>query len=486
MPNIPALPRLPAWLTPVRATFIASLLLSLIAWLGSTINRDGMLYVRVGQAFIDGGYSAAREAFHWPFLGIFMGLLAKLSGLSVEHAGYLLNALFMAGVCALMVACVQRRQPALAWLAALSVLAIPGLNEYRNELLREFGAWFFVMLSFWLATRWDEQPRWSLALATQASLAMATLFRPETASLYGALLLWQLFAAPRGERLRRYLMLGTLPALGTAVLLAAHLSGRIPADSRLAFDLARLSGSGLDAKVDGLAAVLIEYARDQARTILIAGSLALIPLKIAGKLGIFLLPLAWLFSRRLPAGTLRPHALFAWGMLMQTLVLAVFVLDLQFLSGRYVGLILLFSVPFVAIGLQAILARFPRWRVPIIAVPLLIALANVISLSPGKTHLIDAGHWLAANVREPATVYIDSGRTAYHAGWLDRQTPTRNDRPAIAAAVADPHYRLFVLEISRHDPAPDEWLNSLGLHVVQRFQHAKGDAVIVAERRAKP
>ena len=44
----------PRWLTPVTAAFAGSLLLSLVARLGSTINRDGMLYINTAQAFLDG------------------------------------------------------------------------------------------------------------------------------------------------------------------------------------------------------------------------------------------------------------------------------------------------------------------------------------------------------------------------------------------------------------------------------------------------
>lgn len=480
------MPRVPTFLTPVRTTFIASLLLSLTAWLGTAVNRDGMLYVRVGQAFLSDGFSAAYNLFHWPFLGILMAIVAKISGLSIENAGYLVNALFMASTCALMVACVNQRQPSLTWLAALSTLAIPGLNEYRNEILREFGAWFFVMLTFWQASQWNERPSWTRGLLTQASLIFATLFRPEMATLFGALILWQIFASQPNERIRRCLMIGTLPLLGLILLATTYLTGDIPANSRLAFDLDRLSTARFAAKAELLAGGLVVYAYDNAQAILFFGSLALIPIKLISKLGFFLLPAAYMFSRQLRQEAVNNFSLFAWGIVIQTLVLSVFVLDLQFLSGRYVGLILLFSIPFVAVGLQEMLNCFPRWRAAIIIIMLIMTLANVISLSPSKTHLIDAGHWLAANVQEPTTVYIDSGRTAYHAGWLSLQTPTRNDRSAIAAAVTDPRYRLFVLEISRHDPAPNEWLNSQGLHVVQRFEHAKGDAVIVAERRAKP
>ena len=51
----------PRWLTPVTAAFAGSLLLSLVARLGSTINRDGMLYIHTAQAFLDGGFAAAKQ-----------------------------------------------------------------------------------------------------------------------------------------------------------------------------------------------------------------------------------------------------------------------------------------------------------------------------------------------------------------------------------------------------------------------------------------
>ncbi|MBK8524401.1 MAG: hypothetical protein IPL58_09980 [Betaproteobacteria bacterium] len=167
--------RLPRWLNPVATALAGSLLLSLVARLGSTINRDGMLYINTAQAFLDGGFAAAKASFAWPFLSIGIALVSKLTGLGLENAGYLLNALFMAGACALMVACVVRRAPELAWWSCLTVLALPGFNEYRNELLREFGCWFFVMLACWLALRWEEKPSWPGAVAIQLSVGTAAL-----------------------------------------------------------------------------------------------------------------------------------------------------------------------------------------------------------------------------------------------------------------------------------------------------------------------
>ena len=472
--------RLPRWLNPVTTALAGSLLLSLVARLGSTINRDGMLYINTAQAFLDGGFAAAKASFAWPFLSIGIALVSKLTGLGLENAGYLLNALFMAGACALMVACVVRRAPELAWWSCLTVLALPGFNEYRNELLREFGCWFFVMLACWLALRWEEKPRWPGAVAIQLSVGTAALFRPEAVALFPALLAWQLFAAPREQRWQNLAMIGMLPLLGGALLAAWFLSNGLVVSDRIASDLGRISMSRFDTKAEALAGGLIEYARGQARTILFFGSLALIPVKLIQKFGIFLLPLAGFLVTGEVRNAARRHALFVWGIAAHLCVLAIFVVDLQFLAGRYVGLILLLATPFVAAGLQLFCERFRHAKLLIVALSLALAAANVISTGTGKTHHINAGKWLANSGTDVTKVYIDSGRTAFHAGWTKAAVAERHNRSEIERAIASQRYELFVLEISRKDPPWESWLRDSALQVVQRFELPNKDAVIVA------
>lgn len=474
-------------LDPVRTTFGASLLLSLVAHAPGTLNRDGMLYVRAAQAFIDGGFEAAGRLFNWLFLPVLMALVSRTTGLGLENAGHLLNALFMAGACALMVACVRDKHPEAAWAACLMVLAMPGLNEYRDELLREYGCWFFVMLAFRLALRWAERPGWALAFGVQAALGLAALFRPEAVALFPALLLWQLFAAPRAERWRRLALLGALPLAAGLLLAILYWSGHLPGQDRIAFDLGRLSMERLDAKARVLASALIVYAHEEARTILLFGSLAIVPLHVLGKLGLLVVPLVYLFAARAGRETLARHPLFAWGIAAHLLVLAVFVIDLQFLAGRYVGLVLLLLVPFVATGFWLLARRFPRWRPLAVGLALLLVLANVVSMHPPKTHFVDAGRWLEREHKEPRGVYIDSSRTAYYAGWFDVAPAPRDDRAAIEQAARGGQYELFVLELSRKDAPAEEWLRSIGLEITQRFIHPNKDAVIVAvPRRSTP
>lgn len=468
--------------SPLWTAFVGSVLLSLIAiGTSGTLNRDGMLYVDTARVFLQGGFSAAREAFAWPFLPILMAVVSQATGLGLENTGYLLNILFMAGACALLVACAARLFPEAVWPICLVLLATPGLNDYRNEVLREYGCWFFIMLAFWLALRWSEVPRWRSALAVHAALGAAALFRPEALAFFPALILWQLHESPTGERWRRVLMIGGLPLIGLGTLVALHVSGQL-SSGRLAGDFGRLSLARFDAKAEAIAASLHEYAREQARTILFFGSLAIIPLKFAKMMGVFLVPL--FFPCTTQQGlrvALARSKIFAWAFAAQLLVLMIFVTDMQFLAGRYVALLTLLAVPPTGYGLWLLIQRFPRWKIPVVLVTLLIMVGNVASLSPGKQQYVEAGAWLAQNASESPRIYIESARSAYYAGWRFAGRPEPKLRASLPEALAQGQYDLVVLEVSRKETEVAAWLERAGLREIKRFAHPNRDAVIIAE-----
>jgi hypothetical protein len=468
--------------TPVSTTFVVSLLLSAVAIQGATLNRDGMLYVDTARIFLAQGWQAAFENFSWPFLPLLMALISQPTGLDLEAAGHLLNSLFMAGTCALLVACGRRLFPEAAWQIALVVLAVPGINEYRAELLREYGGWFFCLLAFWLALRWSEAPRWSQALLIQAALLVAALFRPEALALLVALLLWQAGSAPRHSG-RRLLMLGGLPLLGLMLLGTLYASGTLLPElpERLAFDLNRLQFAAFDARAAALATALFDYARDQAPTILFFGSLALVPLKFVTKMGIFLVPLLYAFAGQSIRTVLDRSALFAWAFLIQVLILCLFALDLQFLSGRYVAPLLLFAAPLTGFGLLHLMSRWRYATLPVILIAVTLMLANVITLSPDKQFHVAAGHWLAQQTLAPERVYVDDPRIAHYAGWgFAARRALRLERQALAEHLAAQRFDLVVLTTKSSDTELAPWLAANGLREIQRFSNRAGEAAIVA------
>lgn len=476
--------------SPVAFAFVASALLSLLAIATGNLNRDGMLYVEAARAFMNGGLSAAVSVFSWPFLSVLMGALAKLTGLPPEWCGHLLNILFMSGACALLVALIRRNDPSLAWLAAVVILAVPGLNDYRNELIREYGCWFFLLLAFWLAQDWPEKPDWRRCFAIQGAVLLAALFRPEALVFYPCIVLWQHFRTAPAQRWRASLMLGALPALGLLALLLAYFSGVLGESSRLAYELNRFNFfSEFDRTASAMNQAFNRYAREDAESahvILFFGSLAVIPWKFVGKLGIFVIPFLFFFVMPGRTERCRRHALLLWALTGYLAILAIFVLQQQFVSGRYIGLLLMFTTPLVAYGLHDLLQRFPRGSLPLFALCTVIALANVVSLKAGKMHFVEAGRWLAAEYTDSPRIYLESPRTAHYAGWKFSSRPTPEKRYRLPQRISKGMYDLVVLEVSRKEQGVDEWIAAAGLREIRRFADRNGDAVVVYVPAAQP
>ena len=470
---------------PVRAAFMASLLLSWIALGGALINRDGIFYVDAARAMLEQGFALQRNGVDWQFLSMLMAGLSALTGLAPETSGHLLNAFFLAGACSLLVVITRHRLPEAAWVACLVVLAMPAYNSYRGELLREYGFWFFCLLAFWLAMRWEEAaPRWRGALACQLALGIAALFRLEAVAFYPALMLWQAFAAPPGQRLRRALMLGSLPLAGAALAGVLVGSGLVVLPNRVGYYIEaanplrklRLLGEAAGHMSES---VLSKYSREEAAYVLFFGLLSIIPVKFLKMAGVFVVPLAYAFVARPAKAALSRWQPLPWAFFAYLLVLAAFVTHQFFLVGRYVSLLNLLAVPVAAAGLALLMQRFPRWRMPMVALALLTMAANVVSLSPKKTHIVEAGRWLGANAHDAARVGVDNARIAYYAGWRAAQAVSQ-DRAALGAALVQKRIDMVAVEAPRNDEGVEKWLTAYRLQPVQRFANKAGDAVIVA------
>ncbi|MEZ5618948.1 MAG: glycosyltransferase family 39 protein [Rhodocyclaceae bacterium] len=483
--------RLATWaqaLGPVRAAFIGSLLLSFVAVQGHLVNRDGIHYLETARAFLEGGLSGEVNVGELAFLAFLPTLIAALAfvtRVSLENTALILNALFMAGTCALLVGITRRRLPEAAWLACLVVLAMPAYNQYRNEILREYGFWFFSLLAFFLAMRWNDTQRWREAVFCQVALAVATLFRQEAIAFYPALMLWQAFGVPAGQRRRRVIEIGFLPLAGVFLAAALFGSGLLAVPHRVIyfFDAANPLHAlqVINEAADRMSEAVFKYkySREEAGYILFFGLLSVIPMKFLKMTGVFLVPLAYRFAVPPIRTWLAPWQPLPWAFLAYVLVLAAFVTHQFFLVGRYVSLLNLLAVPIVASGLSLLMQRFPRWKALMLTLALLTMAANVVSLSPAKTHIVEAGRWLGAHATDPARVGVDNARIAYYAGWRTTNAIIL-DRTALATALAEKHANMVAVETTRKDRELEKWLAENRLHVVQRFANKAGDAVVIA------
>ena len=477
-----------AWaqaLGPVRVAFLGSLLLSFVAVQGHLVNRDGIFYLEMARAILDGGFGAVVRVGEWNLLPLLIAALSGLTKVSLETTAHILNAFFLAGACGLLVAWVRRRAPEAAWAACLVVLALPAYNQYRNEILREYGFWFFSMLAFWLAMRWAESSRWRDVIACQCALAVAAMFRLEALAFFPALMLWQAFSAPAGSpsRWRRAILIGGLPLLMVALALALSAMGLTTLPQRAVYYLDAANPMRTLQIIHEAASRMSDtvfqykYSREEAGYVLFFGLLSIIPVKFLHMCGVFLVPLAYQLAVQPARQWLARWQPLPWIFLAYLLVLAAFVTYQFFLVGRYVSFLNLLAVPLIAVGLALLLRRLPRWKIPIIALALLTMAANVISSSPRKSHIVDAGRWLAANVADHGQVCLSNSRIAHYAGW--NSSGIVFESPQLEKMISAGRCTWTATEIRKKEDI-HAWLQENRLQEVRRFENTAGDAVVIA------
>ncbi len=469
--------------SPVQLAFFGSLLLSLIAVLGTAIiDRDAAFYMDIAQRASEQGPRLAIESFDWPWFSLLLVGSHLLLRLPVELCAHLWCALFMAGTCALMVDCVRQRVPAAAYWACLVVLTMPAFNQFRYDILREFGFWFFSVLTLWLALRWQVRGGWWQAALIHAALFLAALFRLEAVLLLPALILWQSPGLRTPGGWRRMLQLNALPLLAGILGLLAMLAWGGLSSARIEVYLSMLDPRQVFASFrelsDQFARTLINtYSKDEAGRIIFFGMLAALLIQFIHALGPFVVPFCSRRSWVSMGGYWREFRPFAWGALLYLAVLVLFFVRQQFMISRYVSFLNLLVVPLAAMALMLFAENFPRMAKALTAVALLVMVHNVVSFGAQKTHYIAAGGWVAKHIEPGASVYYDDGRIAYYAGrGYPLPTITRE------TAMSPEHYReyrYFVIDAKVDDPWLQDWLSRQHKQVLTRFANRKGDSVLV-------
>lgn len=461
---------------PATVTFFLSLVLSFIArWPRETLNRDGMLYVDTARIFAEEGLAAALGNFDWIAYPVLIGLGAQVTGLPYEAVGHMLGALLLAGACAVMVKQVQVFMPQCGWLACLVVLSLPAMNAFRDDILRENGYWFFILLAFWIASRNPAQPGLLRIFLPTVALGAGALFRVEAIAFYPALTLWQWCAMGEHRTWKNSLRLLIIPVavLGAAIL-ALFLD--VISLGRLDYYWQYFSTSALerfDAHAERLAhAALSHYAYNEANQVLFFGLLGLLLSKYIASLGLLAAPLFYgLLNLRNKSFSLQP---FGWLFLTYFLIALLFLINMFFASSRYIAPLGILSVPLIVFGLNLIWRRFPRLRALFMALLVLISLDNVISLGSQKNHIVEAGQWLQEQGIAKQQAFIDDSRVAYHAGWGFSATPISRDQ---AYTNSDYHYLVITSPEN-----PETWLEGKDLKQLSIFTHKRDGAIIILQK----
>lgn len=468
-------------LSPTALAFSGSLLLSLVAIAGAvTVGRDAALYLHAAQQALEHGPRAAFPLFDWPWFSLLLAGTHWLTAVPLESAGYLWCALFTAGTCALLVSVSERFVAGSGYWASLVVLSIPAFNQFRDDIIREPGFWFFSILALSLALRWLESGGWLRAAALQMAIGGAALFRLEAVILVPALTLCLLAEFPGRQGWMRLLQLNALPL--AAALIALVAAGQGISQSRVDYYLSLIDPHRFVLRFDLMAnqfavAALEKYSTDDARQIVFFGLAFTLLSKFFLLNGPLLLPL--LYPAAWPGvrdywRKLRP---FAWAWLLFFCVLLLFFVQQRFINSRYVSFLNLLAVPVLTIALLRFAGRFPRGSRLLVALVVLVMLHNVISLGARKTHYLEAGAWLSQHTHPADPIFYDDQRIAYYAGRGYPQMPVTREQALTAGQSAN--FRYFVLTAKPGDPTLKRWLAEQHKQILEAFSNRKGDTVVI-------
>lgn len=470
---------------PVRLAFFASLLLSLIAVMGAgTLGRDASFYMTIAERVSQEGPAVAWQYFNWPWFTYLLAATHVVLRLPLEWCAYLWCALFMAGTCALLVDVVRQRFPAAAGWACLLVLAMPAVNQFRNDVLREYGFWFFCVLALWLVMRWQVRGGWLRAAAIHLAIGLAMLFRLEALMMEMALALWLLAGVRKPQGMRRLGEFIALPLLVGGTGLIALLAKGEMTSTRLEAYLSLIDPRQVYFALRQMAdqfgdSMTYKYSRDETGRIIFFGLLAALLIKFVSMIGPFSLPFLRRESWQALRTYLRDYQAFAWTALLYLAVLMVFFISMQFMNGRYLSFLNLLVVPLLAVGVWHFANRFPRLGKALLVVGVLVMVSNVVSTGARKTHLIEAGHWVAANIDPTAKVYYDDGRVSYYAG---RGYVMSLPQAEVIHEDAARKYSYFVLEGRPDEPWLTAWLEKHQMRVLASFANRKKSTVVVIGR----
>lgn len=470
-----------------------------LLYLDNVINDDSVLYLKSAEAFARGDWHAAVGIYNWPFYSMLIAAIHLATGLDIDIAAYALNGVLYGvlvwaylGVVRLCGA--DRRT---LWLAALFILLLPSLNDYRTFIVRDIGFWTCYLLGLWALLKFQARPRLLTALAWGGIMVLATLFRIEGIAFLIVLPLVLLWRPPSGYRraLLRFACLQMVLAAGiVAVVLWFAVAGPNAFSGRLLepLQLARMFGDQLSSGLLEKAAALREHVLVyHSRNAALSGVLAILTYILLSYVAKSLGLLGWI---SLGAGlkwrafpfTPTVRRTLTMAAVLNAVVLVIFLVPQFFLTGRYVmplTLTLGLCVPF---GLSAMYRRWRErrdrragaWLFPIAMLLLaFMAVDSLWSFGASKNHLKEAGLWLRTNTPATARIYSNDTVVGFYAHKSGDEW--KRSQPPLADALqpdALTRYDYVVVSVKRHDAIPAQLAT---VHPVREFKNRKNDRTLV-------
>jgi hypothetical protein len=418
--------------------FIGSILLSVgIGYRESIINPDGICYLLSAQLI---GTIPLKEVMHfcpqaqWPLYSMLIYGFAQISHLTFPVAASVLNSGFsLLSVLAFILIIKElggTRQ--VLWLAALVILCDYQFNVLRDNIIRDHGFWGFYLSSIYFALKYFRDPKWITALAWNASLLIATLFRIEGAIFLLAVpflswFCWEYNLKERATAFFRLNFLTLVICLPIAAWLLSHPQGTINKLGRVS-EIVNQIQHGLFMLMDRyyttkqalIHHVLPPDSTSDAGVILFAVWLTWYVFNVVVTLSLsYAVLLVYAWKSHVPSFSLRSSRII-WGYLAINFIITLaFLAEHLFVSKRYLVALTLVLMLWVPFALNDLIQKWSSLRHRILLCIMIVmisiaTLSGIVRFGYSKSYIRSAGNWIAANVPANAKLYTNDLQLMYY------------------------------------------------------------------------
>ena len=472
-------------------TALLSLVLSVLAYyLDDVINRDGILYMDMADAYLQNGLSATAKLYNWPFFSILVAYVHQLSSFSFELSGQIINTLLFVLFTDSLVLLSSKILPTPRQLviAAVLILSFYSINEYRDYIIRDIGYWAFCSLALYRFIRFLEAPNLRNATFWQLAAVIAILFRIEGAVILLGLPLYLFLDHPPVRAIKNVLQLNYL-LLAVTVIIAIFTLGQSDITAAFGKINTLLNYINVDSflsrfnnKADIIGSqVLVRFSANYAGLVLASGLIVMLAVKLfkALSIGLVTLYIASIWQQRNQA--LIPHKyrrLLVYFAALNILILLVFLFQKYFLVTRYAVVALtslfLLMLPRICTSIETLWLGKKKLLLSLVAVILLLGLIDNLTQSNSKVFIKNTAIWAAQNLPEESLVLTDDEFIRYYFNsHQPKSTLSKNEITSYR------DYNYLIIVEKKRNKARSTLANAIDLEPIYNNENKRGDSATI-------
>ncbi len=475
-----------------------SFFISLLRSYNNLVNYDGILYLRTAQFIQEGQWVTGLDTYYWMFYSVLIAGVSTATSLSLENSAYILNAISYAIMTVGFITVVKLlgADNRVQWLAFLVIIIHPGLNEYRDSIIRDFGLWAMLPWALYCLIKYAELGQFRYVVGWTFAAIIGFLFRIEAILLLmlGPLGLYvclpqltfkqKTITVLKAQSLT--LLIVILSFLALLLSDKMHYLGRLQELPKALYFLLFSSLDVYREKANVFSSDMSIFFKPKHGMVALFGALLTYSLYLLIKL---LTPLYTVLMGYAVYRKAVPNyyaiRMVIWFMIIFAMGLSAHLMQHFFFSSRYLMPLALLMMLWVPFAIEAfIILRKKVWLIITSLIMIYMLIDGLISFGYSKAYIRDAGLWLQEN-KPNANVYTNSKQVAYYAHNPSVDWNRDFNEDYDMSLLTSGEWKEYDVLALRHDKKSQE-LNNLietlpNVIILQEYHNKRDDAVVIIE-----